>query len=95
MDKIKVTISREDGNPICSAEAEPEPFFVTDADPILIVRKDGGTVETFSGGVSERLAFTVRQLEGLGIEERYELCSLFSLEFDNSRHDLCDAFGPQ
>lgn len=46
LDKVKVTISREDGSPICPLTTENYPIFLTDDIPFLVIRKDGGTVET-------------------------------------------------
>lgn len=80
MEKIKVTVAREDGKLIHAGSGE-DVNYLTDQNPVLIVRKDGGTVETFSpGGMFDLLQFTVRQLEGLGVKERNELYEAFGLE---------------
>ena len=79
MDKIKVMVSREDGAPIC-AEAGERSIFLTEQSPILIVRKDGGAVETVAGGIQTLLEFTARQLEGLSVQERRKLCEAYGLK---------------
>lgn len=48
LNKIKVTITREDGTPVCEQAGE-DVKFLTDSAPVLVLRKDGGTVEAFSG----------------------------------------------
>lgn len=80
LEKIKVTVTKEDGKPIC-AEAGEGVSFLTDQNPVLIVKKDGRTVETFSpGGVFDLLQFTVRQMESLGVKERNELYEAVGLQ---------------
>ena len=49
LDKVKVTITREDGSPICGLAQEADTVFLTDAAPFLLVRKNGGTVEAYAG----------------------------------------------
>lgn len=81
MEKNKVTVTREDGKPI-NAESGEWVNYLTDQTPVLIVKKDGGTVEVFStGSISSLLEFTIRQMEDLGVKERNELYSVFGLEF--------------
>lgn len=80
LERIKVVVTREDGKPICAGSGGSV-YFLTDQTPMLIVKKDGGTVEMFStGSMSSLLEYTVRQLEGLGVKERNELYSAFGLE---------------
>lgn len=80
LERIKVTVTREDGKPIC-AEAGISVTYLTDQTPMMIVRKDGGTVEMFSTNcMASLLEFTVRQLEGLGVKERNELYAAFGLK---------------
>jgi len=85
MDRIKVTISQEDGKPVCPGASEPETMFLTDESPFLIVRKDGGTVETFAGSIGGLLEFTIRQLEGLEVLQRQQFCEAFGLKFQHSQ----------
>ena len=82
LDKVKVTVTREDGSPICRHAPETTPDFLTDRDPILIITKNGDTVETISGGAFELLEFAVRQLEEVGLEERCKLYACFGLRLD-------------
>lgn len=48
LDKVRVTVTREDGTPICGQAGE-DVRFLTDTAPVLVLRKDGGSVEAFSG----------------------------------------------
>ena len=87
MDRIKVTVSREDGSPICLAASEVTPDFITDVAPILIVKKDGGTVETIIGNIDTLLEFTARQLEGLGVQERRLFCEAYGINFYSTQNN--------
>lgn len=58
LDKVKITITREDGSPICPLAQEPITVFLTDDIPFLVIRKDGGTVESV----------TVDATAGMGLE---------------------------
>lgn len=49
LDKVKITITWEDGSPICSLSQDADTVFLTDDSPVLLVRKNGGTVEAFAG----------------------------------------------
>lgn len=84
LEKVKVTVTttREDGSPICSLNPNPEPdvFLLTDDAPILVVRKDGGTVEIHSGGVASLLEFTLAALDQLDAAVRDALCDSYGLE---------------
>lgn len=81
MDRIKVMVSREDGSPICRRESEVTPDFITDVAPIMIIKKDGSTVERTMGGIDMLLEFTVQQLEGLGVQERRLFCEAYGINF--------------
>ena len=48
----KVTISREDGSPIFSRDQTAHVEYLTEAAPILLIRRGGGSIETLSGGAS-------------------------------------------
>ena len=80
MDRIKVTVSREDGSPVFAEASEPYSVLLADNHPFAIVMKDGGTVRAVSGGLYTLLEFTAEQLDGLGIQERRELCDTFGLK---------------
>ena len=47
---------------------------------MLIVKKNGGTVETVSGGILTLMEFTARQLQSLGVKEQRDLCDTFGLK---------------
>lgn len=79
---IQVTVSREDGKPICTGAGQ-HTVLLTDQNPVLIIKKDGGTVETFSGGIFELLEFTIGQLEGMGVRERNDIYKAFGLDFNS------------
>lgn len=49
LDKVNVTITRKDGSPICGLVPKPDPIFLADDAPFLLVRKNGGTVESYTG----------------------------------------------
>lgn len=50
-ERIKVTISREDGAPLFDRDQSPESVILTEAAPILIVYRDGRTLRTACGDV--------------------------------------------
>ena len=60
-EKIKVTISREDGSPVFSREEAPQVLHLDEAAPVLVVVRDGGTLRTAQGDLHEMLDF----IEGL------------------------------
>lgn len=62
-DKVKVTITREDGSPICVLTPEPDTVFLTDDAPVLLIRKTGGTVEMFSGDMHSAAALLQEMAE--------------------------------
>lgn len=87
LEKVKVTVTttREDGSPLCRLNPGPDVFFLTDDTPILIVRKDGGTVETRTGGVASLLEFTLLALDQLDAAVRDALCDSYGLERSEGR----------
>lgn len=48
-ERIKVTISREDGSPVFSLDKAAKVEYLTEAAPVLVIRRDGGTLETIGG----------------------------------------------
>ena len=60
-ERIKVTISQEDGSPVFSRDEVPQVEHLTEAVPVLVVVRDGGTLRTFQGGLQEAFEF----IEGL------------------------------
>lgn len=63
LDRVKITITREDGSPICGQTPEPDTVFLTDAAPVLLIRKTGGTVEMFAGDMQSAAAL-FREMTG-------------------------------
>lgn len=80
---VKVTITKENGDPICT-EAGKDAYLLTDKSPILIARKNGGTVETVCGDITALLEFTARQMKTLGVQQRRELSGIFERELHSS-----------
>ena len=60
-ERIKVTISREDGGPLFDYEQTAKAQYLTEAAPVLIVMRDGGTLQTWWGSLQDALDF----IEGL------------------------------
>lgn len=60
-EKIKVTISREDGSPVFSRDDAPTVQYLEEAAPVLVIVRDGGTLRTHSGDLHSALDF----IEGL------------------------------
>lgn len=50
-EKIKVTISREDGSPLFSRDQAAQVEYLTDAAPVLVIRRDGGSLNTIYGDI--------------------------------------------
>lgn len=49
LEKVKVTISREDGGPLFSRDEAPVVEHLTDTSPVLVVLLDSGTLRTMQG----------------------------------------------
>lgn len=49
LDKIKVTISREDGSPLFIRDGFAHVEYLTKTAPVLVVVLDGGTIRTMQG----------------------------------------------
>ena len=60
-EKIKVTISREDGDPLFSRDQDSQVEHLSEAAPILVVLLDSGTIRTMQGDLHSALDF----IEGL------------------------------
>ena len=60
-ERIKVTISREDGGPVFSQDEAPRVLRLDEAAPILVVVRDGGALRTHGGDLRSALRF----IEGL------------------------------
>lgn len=80
LNKLKVTVSREDGSPIWRTASEPDVHFLADDMPFMVVKKDGGAVEVASFGVAGLLEFTIAELDKLETSFREALCESYGLE---------------
>ena len=60
-ERIKVTISREDGSPVFSRDEGPQVLRLDEAAPVLVIVRDGGTLRTAHGDLHEMFDF----IEGL------------------------------
>ena len=56
-ERIKVTISREDGSPVFSREETPQTLCLDEAAPVLVIVRDGGTLRTAQGDLHEIFDF--------------------------------------
>ena len=50
-ERIKVTISREDGSPVFSHDNTAIVEYLTDDAPVMVIRRDGGALETICGNI--------------------------------------------
>lgn len=82
LDKVKVTITREDGSPICGLTSEKETVFLTNDSQYFVARKKGGTVETWEVGVSGLLELTLAALDELDAAARKAICEGYGMEID-------------
>lgn len=57
LDKVKVTITREDGSPVFGWEEPPQVLDLNEAMPVLVVVRDGGTLRTHQGDLHSAAAF--------------------------------------
>lgn len=74
LDKVKVTITREDGSPICGLAPEANTTFLTDDTRFFVARKDRKTVETWSVDVSGLLELTLAALNKLDAVAQKAIC---------------------
>lgn len=64
MERIKVTISRESGDPIFPEAGAPKPMFLDDSCKFMVIKKNGGTVESLAASsLFDLLEFIERELK--------------------------------
>lgn len=80
LDKVKITITREDGSPICALVPEEDPIFLTNDDHFLVVKKNGGTVETRLVYVSDLLELTLAELDKLPAADKKAICEGYGVK---------------
>ena len=56
-EKVKVTISREDGGPLFSRDESTQVVILTEAAPVLVIVRDGGTLRTYQGDLQNAADF--------------------------------------
>lgn len=74
LDKVKITITREDGSPVCGLAPEANTVFLTDDARFFVARKDRETVETWSVDVSGLLELTLAALNDLDAAAQKAIC---------------------
>lgn len=74
LDKVKVTITREDGSPIYGQDPEANTAFLTDDTQFFVARKDRETVETWSVDVAGLLELTLAALNELDAAAQKAIC---------------------
>lgn len=62
-ERVKVTISLDDGRALFGLDWDPQTVYLTEAAPVLIVRRNGGTVETVAGDAASAVKFLREVLE--------------------------------
>ena len=78
MEKIKVTISRENGEPISLEAGTPGPMFLDDRCKFMVIKKDGETVESLAtSSLFDLLEFIERELKQAKPTERESLRKAF------------------
>ncbi len=80
LDKVKITITREDGSPICPLVQEPTTAFLTDETRFFVAKKDGGTVETWAVDVSGLLELTLAALDELEVAAQKAICESYGVK---------------
>ena len=80
LNKVKITITREDGSPICPLVQEPMTAFLTDDYQFLVVKKDGGTVETRLVYVYDLLELTLAELDKLPAADKKAICEGYGVK---------------
>ena len=56
-ERIKVTISQEDGSPVFVYAQTPQVLYLDEAAPALVIMREGGTLGTFHGSIQTVLDF--------------------------------------
>ena len=79
LDKVKVTITREDGSPICGQAPEANTAFLTDDTRFFVARKDRETVETWSVDASGLLELTLAALNKLDAAAQKAICDGYGI----------------
>lgn len=78
MERIKVTISRESGDPIFPEAGAPKPMFLDDSCKFMVIKKNGGTVESLAASsLFDLLEFIERELKQAKPMERESLRKAF------------------
>lgn len=80
LDKAKITITREDGSPICGLAPEKDTISLTDDDQFLVIKKNGGTVETRLVYVSGLLELTLAALDELDTTAQKAICDGYGVQ---------------
>lgn len=80
LDKVKITIAREDGSPICGLVQEPDTVLLTDEDMFFVAKKDGETVKTWAVNVPGLLELTLAALNDLSVAEQKAVCEGYGVK---------------
>ena len=57
LDKVKVTISQEDGGPLFDWDDSPMVQDLTEAAPVMVIVRDGGAILTMQGDQQSAVDF--------------------------------------
>ena len=80
LDKAKITITREDGSPICPRVQEPTTSFLADDDMFFVAKKTGETVESWTVNVDGLLELTLAALNKLSAAEKKTICDSYGVK---------------
>lgn len=80
LDKVKITITREDGSPICGLASENIPIFLTEEDRFFVAKKNGETVETWAVNVPGLLELTLSALGELDAAAQKAICDGYGVK---------------
>ena len=57
LDKVKITISREDGGPLFAHDESAWVQYLTEDAPVMVIVRDGGTLRTMQGDQQSAVDF--------------------------------------
>ncbi len=80
LDKVKITITQEDGSPICGLGQEGGTVYLSENTRYFVAKKTGGTVETWSVDVSGLLELALAALDELDASAKKAICDGYGVK---------------
>jgi len=80
LNKVKITITREDGSPICGLGQEGDTIYLSEDVRYFVAKKTGETVETWSVDVPGLLELALAALDELDAAAQKAICDGYGVK---------------